>query len=91
MNNVKYYVPHRCTFDNNEQCGEWFRRLAHATAPPRQLQDMFAFCFKAWATERENEDIMARLADETDCITVDDVGFKSEVSNHFILLMRSLS
>lgn len=82
MNNVKYYVPHRCTFDNNEQCGEWFRRLAHATAPPRQLQDMFAFCFKAWATERENEDIMARLADETDCITVDDVGFKSEVSNH---------
>lgn len=55
---------YRCTFDNNEQCGEWFRRILDATTAPRQLEDLFAFCFKAWAAEGGGEDVTARLEND---------------------------
>lgn len=76
----------RCTFDTNEQCSDWFRRLLQASAPPRQLPELFAFCFYAWACEREHEEVRHMLSEPPlnleDAITgVDtfDFGFRSEV------------
>lgn len=76
----------RCTFDTNEQCSDWFRRLSQASAPPRQLPELFAFCFYAWACEREHEEVRHLLSEPQlnleDAVTgVDtfDFGFRSEV------------
>lgn len=40
-----------------------FRNLSQMSAPPRQLLDLFAFRFYAYASEREYENIMQRLGD----------------------------
>ncbi|EEB20241.1 conserved hypothetical protein [Pediculus humanus corporis] len=52
----------RCTFSTNEHCQDWFRRLIKATSPPKQIEDVFAFAFHAWATEEGGEEVLSRLS-----------------------------
>ncbi|ELT99015.1 hypothetical protein CAPTEDRAFT_226204 [Capitella teleta] len=42
---------YRCTFQTNEACVEWNKRLKVALLPPDRLQDVFAFSFHAWCKD----------------------------------------
>ncbi|XP_053617687.1 myotubularin-related protein 4 isoform X2 [Plodia interpunctella] len=42
----------KCTFANNDQCLEWWRRLTTATAPMGSVLDTFAAAYAAWAKEQ---------------------------------------
>lgn len=52
----------RCTFATNEHCQDWFRRLIRATSSPKQIEDVFAFAYHAWAPEEGGEEVRSRLA-----------------------------
>lgn len=45
------WIPGRITFNTNEACVEWFKRLMSAVQPPSKLQDVFAFAFHAWCRD----------------------------------------
>lgn len=68
----------RCTFDNNEKCMEWFSRLLKASAPPRQLEELFAFFHYVWSKERGGEDTIAKLENQK-ALVYDEAAFRSEV------------
>uniref|UniRef100_A0A6M2DVL6 phosphatidylinositol-3,5-bisphosphate 3-phosphatase n=1 Tax=Xenopsylla cheopis TaxID=163159 RepID=A0A6M2DVL6_XENCH len=38
----------KCSFDSNEQCADWHRRITSAINPPTNLEGYFAFPFHAW-------------------------------------------
>ncbi|KAK6620975.1 hypothetical protein RUM43_011278 [Polyplax serrata] len=63
LNPVKLWeLPWTCTFSTNEHCQDWFRRLIRATSPPKQIEDVFAFAFHAWASEEGGEEVLSRLS-----------------------------
>lgn len=68
----------RCTFDNNENCMEWYGKLLKASAPPRQLEELFAFFHYVWSKEKGGEDALAKLENQKSLV-YDETTFKSEV------------
>ncbi|KAL4711938.1 hypothetical protein ACJJTC_006107 [Scirpophaga incertulas] len=42
----------KVTFDNGDQCVEWWRRLSTALAPIGSVQETFAAAYAAWAKEQ---------------------------------------
>ncbi|XP_060806514.1 myotubularin-related protein 3 isoform X2 [Amyelois transitella] len=42
----------KCSFANNDQCVEWWRRLVSATAPMNNVMETFAAAYAAWAKEQ---------------------------------------
>ncbi|XP_018323498.1 myotubularin-related protein 4 isoform X3 [Agrilus planipennis] len=65
---------YRCTFDNNEVCLNWLGWLMKASAPPEQLEHLFAFFYFASTRKKGSESTTNR----TD-ITYDESTFRSEV------------
>lgn len=57
-----FFIFFRCKFSTNEHCQDWFRRLSRVTSPPKQIEDVFAFAFHAWASEEGGEEVLTRLA-----------------------------
>jgi len=46
---------------------EWYKRLTRAIIPPKNVQDVFAFAFHAWAIEDQcNEEISLNLGHDVD-------------------------
>ncbi|XP_067014667.2 myotubularin-related protein 3 isoform X2 [Anabrus simplex] len=66
----------RLTFTTNEHCLDWFRRLHRATAPPKGIEDLFAFAFFAWLNEEGQEEVQFRLGRDAMCSPH---GFRGEV------------
>ncbi|KAF0765430.1 myotubularin-related protein 3 isoform X1 [Aphis craccivora] len=57
----------RCTFTTNDLCLEWYKRLTRVIVSPKNVQDVFAFAFHAWAIEDQcNEDISSNLGHDGD-------------------------
>lgn len=54
----------RCTFTTNEHCMEWYRRLTASTLPPKRLDDIFAFPFRAWCSGETQTDLHQALYTE---------------------------
>lgn len=76
-----YNLIIRCTFTTNDLCLEWFKRLTRAIALPKNVQDVFAFAFHAWAIEDQCNEISLNLGHD-----VDDDYFLKEVkinNNYF--------
>jgi len=58
---------YRCTFTTNDLCLEWYKRLTRMIVSPKNVQDVFAFAFHAWAIEDQcNEDISSNLGHDGD-------------------------
>lgn len=70
---------YRFTFDNNEKCLDWYGRLLKASAPPHQLEELFAFFHYVWSKEQGGEDVSLKLENQKNYV-YDDLTFKSEVS-----------
>ncbi|KAG5673821.1 hypothetical protein PVAND_003835 [Polypedilum vanderplanki] len=45
---------HVCSFSTNELCNDWHSRISAATSVPDQLENLFAFAFYAWESEKES-------------------------------------
>lgn len=46
---------------------EWYKRLTRAIIPPKNVQEVFAFAFHAWAIEDQcNEEIFLNLGHDGD-------------------------
>jgi len=46
---------------------EWYKRLTRVIVSPKNVQDVFAFAFHAWAIEDQcNEDISSNLGHDGD-------------------------
>lgn len=71
------FVPFSCTFDN-EVCLDWFSRLLKSCAPPRQLEELFAFFYYAWTKENGDETLFSRM-ERNKSLVVDDNMFRTEV------------
>lgn len=57
----------RCTFTTNDLCLEWYKRLSRAIISPKNVQDVFAFAFHAWAIEDQcNEELSLYLGHDGD-------------------------
>lgn len=70
------YIYCRCIFTTNDLCLEWYKRLIRAIIPPKNVQDVFAFAFHAWAIEdQSNEAVALNLGHELN----DDDYFMKEV------------
>uniref|UniRef100_T1J5D9 Large ribosomal subunit protein P2 n=1 Tax=Strigamia maritima TaxID=126957 RepID=T1J5D9_STRMM len=54
----------KCTFINNDQCLEWYKRLLAATASPKKLEDLFAFAFYLWCSEESRMDLHLILSSD---------------------------
>lgn len=64
---VYTFIQFRCIFTTNDLCLEWYKRLTRAIISPKNVQDVFAFAFHAWAIEDHcNEDISSNLAHDSD-------------------------
>lgn len=61
------FIIFRCTFTTNDLCLEWYKRLSRALIPPKNVQDVFAFAFHAWAIEDQcNDEISSNLGHDGD-------------------------
>lgn len=57
---------------------EWYDKLLKASAPPRELEELFAFFHYVWSKEKGGEEIMAKLENQK-ALMYDEATFKNEV------------
>lgn len=91
MRNINYSFINfiaicRCIFTTNDLCLEWHKRLSRAIVSPKNVQDVFAFAFHAWAIEDQcNDEISSNFGHDGD----DDYFMKDVMQNnlqHFFKL-----
>ncbi|KAJ8985222.1 hypothetical protein NQ317_018251 [Molorchus minor] len=59
---------YRCTFENNEECMEWYNRILKASDPPRQVRQLFAFYHCVWSKQKDPEETLKRLENQKNYI-----------------------
>ncbi|KAJ8312915.1 hypothetical protein KUTeg_010288 [Tegillarca granosa] len=50
--NCKDATVVRCSFNNNDSCQDWFKRITAKISPPKELSELFAFAFYAWCMDQ---------------------------------------
>lgn len=52
---------YRCSFPSNDVCVDWHRKIERSIKPPKNIDELFAFVYYAWACEEGGEEISSYL------------------------------
>lgn len=69
---------------------EWYDKLLKASAPPRELEELFAFFHYVWSKEKGGEETIAKLENQKNFV-YDETTFKNEVCNTTFSYLQDLN
>ncbi|XP_018569560.1 myotubularin-related protein 3 isoform X2 [Anoplophora glabripennis] len=55
---------YKCTFENNEECLEWYNRIVKAAEPSRDIKQLFAFYHFFWSKQKDYDEVIRRLENQ---------------------------